>query len=426
MMKKMAYQNVKGTQDFLPEDEAVRSKVRRVLEDIFLVYGCRPLETPILNFKELMTSKYSGGAEIVKEMYSLRDQGQRELSLRYDLTIPFAKVVAMNPDIRMPVKRYEIGKVFRDGPIKAGRYREFTQCDVDVVGVESQAAEAELMQMAVLVFRELKLDITISYNNRKVMAGMLEVMGVADRDIAGVTLTLDKIKKIGIVGVSEELLMKGINQSSIERIKNWLQVEADMDLSYLEQYIEQNEQLRQGVKEVKELENLLIYLDLGKVCIFNPFLARGLEIYTGTVYEIFLRNGTITSSIGSGGRYDNAIGGLIGSGESYSTVGLSFGLDVIFAAMKVQPLESAIEIDYYIIPIQTQKESLKVAAVFRQKGFRVEVDLTNRKVGKALERANKMRISAVIIIGETEVNNNQVMIKNLQTGEERVESFSFN
>lgn len=425
-MKKMAYQNVKGTQDFLPEDEAVRSKVRRVLEDIFLVYGCRPLETPILNFKELMTSKYSGGAEIVKEMYSLRDQGQRELSLRYDLTIPFAKVVAMNPDIRMPVKRYEIGKVFRDGPIKAGRYREFTQCDVDVVGVESQAAEAELMQMAVLVFRELKLDITISYNNRKVMAGMLEVMGVADRDIAGVTLTLDKIKKIGIVGVSEELLMKGINQSSIERIKNWLQVEADMDLSYLEQYIEQNEQLRQGVKEVKELENLLIYLDLGKVCIFNPFLARGLEIYTGTVYEIFLRNGTITSSIGSGGRYDNAIGGLIGSGESYSTVGLSFGLDVIFAAMKVQPLESAIEIDYYIIPIQTQKESLKVAAVFRQKGFRVEVDLTNRKVGKALERANKMRISAVIIIGETEVNNNQVMIKNLQTGEERVESFSFN
>ncbi|WP_328286256.1 histidine--tRNA ligase [Peribacillus psychrosaccharolyticus] len=426
MMKKMAYQNVKGTQDFLPEDEAVRSKVRRVLEDIFLVYGCRPLETPILNFKELMTSKYSGGAEIVKEMYSLRDQGQRELSLRYDLTIPFAKVVAMNPDIRMPFKRYEIGKVFRDGPIKAGRYREFTQCDVDVVGVESQAAEAELMQMAVLVFRELKLDITISYNNRKVMAGMLEVMGVADRDIAGVTLTLDKIKKIGIVGVSEELLMKGINQSSIERIKNWLQVEADIDLSYLEQYIEQNEQLRQGVEEVKELENLLTYLNLGKVCIFNPFLARGLEIYTGTVYEIFLRNGTITSSIGSGGRYDNAIGGLIGSGESYSTVGLSFGLDVIFAAMKVQPLESAIEIDYYIIPIQTQKESLKVAAVFRQKGFRVEVDLTNRKVGKALERANKMRISAVIIIGETEVNNNQVMIKNLQTGEERVESFSFN
>lgn len=194
-MKKMAYQNVKGTQDFLPEDEAVRSKVRRVLEDIFLVYGCRPLETPILNFKELMTSKYSGGAEIVKEMYSLRDQGQRELSLRYDLTIPFAKVVAMNPDIRMPFKRYEIGKVFRDGPIKAGRYREFTQCDVDVVGVESQAAEAELMQMAVLVFRELKLDITISYNNRKIMAGILEVMGVADRDIAGVTLTLDKIKK---------------------------------------------------------------------------------------------------------------------------------------------------------------------------------------------------------------------------------------
>lgn len=141
-MKKMDYQNVRGTQDFLPEQEVVRRKIRRTLEDTFILYGCKPLETPILNYTELMASKYAGGAEILQEMYTLTDRGERDLALRYDLTIPFAKVVAMNPHLAMPFKRYEIGKVFRDGPIKAGRFREFTQCDVDIVGVQSQIAEA--------------------------------------------------------------------------------------------------------------------------------------------------------------------------------------------------------------------------------------------------------------------------------------------
>lgn len=136
-MKKMDYQNVKGTQDFLPNAEGVRRTVRRTLEDVFIQYGCKPLETPILNYTELLASKYAGGAEILEEMYTLSDRGERDLALRYDLTIPFAKVVAMNPDLKLPFKRYEIGKVFRDGPIKTGRFREFTQCDVDIVGVES-------------------------------------------------------------------------------------------------------------------------------------------------------------------------------------------------------------------------------------------------------------------------------------------------
>ena len=132
----MDYQNVKGTQDYLSNQEMIKRNIRRTLEDTFIAYGCHPLETPILNYTELMASKYAGGAEILQEMYRLTDRGERDLALRYDLTIPFAKVVAMNPTIPMPFKRYEIGKVFRDGPIKAGRYREFTQCDVDIVGVE--------------------------------------------------------------------------------------------------------------------------------------------------------------------------------------------------------------------------------------------------------------------------------------------------
>lgn len=132
--EKMDYQNVRGTQDYLPEHEMIRREIKRRLEDTFIAYGCSPLETPILNYTDLMASKYAGGAEILQEMYTLTDRGAHDLALRYDLAIPFAKVVAMNPTIPMPFKRYEIGKVFRDGPIKAGRYREFTQCDVDIVG----------------------------------------------------------------------------------------------------------------------------------------------------------------------------------------------------------------------------------------------------------------------------------------------------
>lgn len=160
-MKKMNYQNVKGTQDYLPEERMTRRYIRRTLEDTFIQYGCKPLETPILNYEDLLSSKYAGGAEILEEMYTLSDRGERDLALRYDLTIPFAKVIAMNPALQMPFKRYEIGKVFRDGPIKAGRYREFIQCDVDVVGVKAQIAEAELMIMALDIFKRLDLDVMI-------------------------------------------------------------------------------------------------------------------------------------------------------------------------------------------------------------------------------------------------------------------------
>lgn len=309
-MKKMAYQNVKGTQDYLPQDEAIRNQVKRTLEDVFLLYGCQSIETPILNYTELLASKYGGGAEILKEMYTLTDQGKRELALRYDLTIPFAKVVAMNPGIRKPFKRYEIGKVFRDGPIKAGRFREFTQCDVDIVGVESQAAEAELMMMAIEAFQKLGLDVRIQYNNRKLLAGMLEVLGVPKSEIADVTLTLDKLEKISIEGVSQELERKQVAVETINAIRSWLKIGKIIDLNFFKGLATDNILLQEGVKALSELKGLLKYLQLEDICIFNPFLARGLEIYTGTVYEIFLADGELKSSIGSGGRYDNAIGGL--------------------------------------------------------------------------------------------------------------------
>ena|SRR5699024_3110859 len=426
-MKKMDYQNVKGTQDYLPNAEVVRRRIRRTLEDVFIQYGCKPLETPILNYTELLASKYGGGAEILDEMYTLTDRGERELALRYDLTIPFAKVVAMNPTLKMPFKRYEIGKVFRDGPIKTGRLREFTQCDVDIVGVDSQLAEAELMVMALDAFRKLDLGVTIQYNNRKLLAGMLDVFGTESEKINKAVLILDKLEKIGLEAVISELNNQGLSNSTVILIKQFLTDERNSSFSYFETYSEQNDQVRQGLNELRELESYLEFLGANKQCVFNPFLARGLEIYTGTVYEIFLSDQSIKSSIGSGGRYDNAIGGLIGTNENFSTVGISFGLDVIYTIMSSsdKELEDNPNVDYYIIPLGAPKEALLVANDLRKEGYKVEYEIGDKKLGKSLEKANRERVHYVIIIGEDEVKNNQFKIKDMFSGDERIESYQF-
>jgi histidyl-tRNA synthetase len=334
----------------------------------------------------------------------------------------------MNPTLKMPFKRYEIGKVFRDGPIKTGRFREFTQCDVDIVGVDSQIAEAELMVMALDAFRKLDLNVTIQYNNRKLLTGMLDIFGTEYEKINKVVLILDKLEKVGLEAVVYELNDQGLSNSTVNLIMQFLTDDGNSNFSYFESFSEQNEEVREGLNELKELESYLEFLSVNKQCVFNPFLARGLEIYTGTVYEIFLADQSIKSSIGSGGRYDNAIGGLIGTNENFSTVGISFGLDVIYTAMSSteKELKENPNVDYYVVPLGTQKESLLVANYLRNKGYKVEFEMSNKKLGKALDKANKEKFRNVIIIGENEVKNNQFKVKDMITGDESIESYQFN
>lgn len=426
-LKKLKDQNVKGTMDYLPEEEQIRRKVRRTLEDTFIQYNCLPLETPILNEQKLLASKYAGGDEILEEMYTLTDRGKRELALRYDLTIPFAKVVAMNPGLRMPFKRYEIGKVFRDGPVKPGRFREFTQCDVDITGVSSQMAEAELMEMAFDIFTQLGLNVTIQYNNRKLLAGMLQTLSIPGTRLNDVILTLDKLEKIGIDGVKQELQQKNISPEAIRNIERYAQEWLGQDLTYFKQFASENENVQVGLNELSELTSYLDGLNVLKNCAFNPFLARGLDIYTGTIYEIFLNDQSISSSIGSGGRYDHAIGGLLGSEESISTVGISFGLDVIFTALKERKSSFVKEEkpDYVVIPIDAKREALMVASAYRKLGYRIEVDMSEKRIGKSLERANKRGIEKVILVGNEEVTNNEIRVKILKEGREESISFHF-
>lgn len=411
--------NVKGTQDYLPSEQLIRNHIKDTLEKTFKIYGFKPLETPIINYNELLAYKYGGGEEIIKEIYRLSDQGNRKLALRYDLTIPFSKVIGMNPKIRLPFKRYEIGKVFRDGPIKKGRMREFVQCDIDIVGVKNVSAEAELMEIAKYVFEQLNLEINIQYNNRKLLVGILTSLGICENDFNSIILSLDKLEKIGVDGVLEELSVKAINSTHIFKLKELLYDKKINTLTYIKEKFS-HPLINSGLDELEELQSYLSFLNIESIATFNPFLARGLNIYTGTIYEIFMKNGSISSSIGSGGRYDEIIGKFLNVKQSYPTVGLSFGLDVIFSAISdnTQNLLPKNFIDLYIIPIDTMKESLSLATLIRKNyGIKVEVDLSKRKLKKAMSYADKENIPYIIILGEEELNNQILEIKNMHTGE---------
>lgn len=399
----------RGTSDYFGKDQELRHYIRKILESAFERYGYQEAETPILNHYETLAQKYAGGAEILKEIYRLQDQGQRELALRYDLTIPFARLVGQNK--QSSFRRYEIGKVFRDGPIKAGRLREFTQADVDVVGVKSLMAEAELMMMILDVFYYLSIKVEIQYNNRKLLEDVLKRAGVEESQLGDTILSLDKIEKIGQPAVAAELLEKGLESNVIEQLftdMNNIQ-ENGLDAGFIE---------GEGGKELKELQTYIKALGMEYQTRFTPYLARGLDIYTGTVLEVFLKESAINSSVASGGRYDNIIGSFLGDkGQEYPAVGISFGLDVIYQALVEKGEDAEEKIDVFIIPLETPVESLELARSLRMQDYKVLLEM-KRSLRKSLDYANKMGIPWVIVLGREEIENNIVKIKNMTTGTE--------
>lgn len=397
--------NPRGTRDYYGKEQQLRQYIRQTLETVFEQYGYEEAETPVLNYYETLAQKYAGGAEILKEVYQLSDQGGRQLALRYDLTVPFARLVGTNPQLSSFYRRYEIGKVFRDGPVKTGRLREFTQCDVDMVGVNSILAEAELMAMALDIFERLDLEVVISYNNRQLLENILEETGIQAERYSEVILSLDKLDKIGQTAVAKELNQKGFAYPIIENI-----------FTRLNQFAQDSREELMGSEELQELRSYLKALGIEEKTRFNPGLARGLDIYTGTVFEVFLENSSITSSIASGGRYDRIIGNFLGDGADYPTVGMSFGLDVIFQALLEQGAMGQTNIDVFIIPLDTGVEALKLAQALRKKQVRVLVEMKERKLKKSLDYANKSLIPYVIVLGSREVETGIVSLKNMLTG----------
>jgi len=389
-------QNVKGTYDYLPREQIRRQEVINTLQVAFERYGFCPIETPILNYMDVLSSKYAGGSEIMKEVYALTDQGNRDLGLRYDLTIPLSKFIGMNKkDLRFPFMKYEIGKVFRDGPIKLGRKREFIQADVDVIGSNSIYTEIELFLLTAAIAEMLNL----------------------------------KIEKISRKAIREELKNKEMNQDAIEELLIYLDLPfTDLWNTILSEADRKNPELLEfkrliEITEYMNYTNELIYSENIRFE-FCPSLARGLEVYTGTIWEVFMKPeiSTITSSIAAGGRYDKIIGKFIDSDEQYPAAGMTFGVDVIMEVINErEPLSKQTPVEYLILPLSGyETQALMLANKIRRMGINVLVDPSGKKIKNAINFADKSGIEYMSIIGEDEVKNQNVTIKYLPKHTEKI------
>lgn len=416
----MELQTAKGVRDFSPEHKIARDKIVNTLRKVFELYGYNPLETPVIERFDVLSSKYAGGEEILKETFTFRDQGNRELALRYDLTVPMCRFVGMNPNLKMPFKRYQLGDVFRDGPIKLGRYRQFAQCDVDIVGCKEMIADAEILALAERAFRELKLDAYIKVNNRKLLNGILEEAGITENK-EDIILTIDKLEKISIEDVQKELDEKGLDEKTMDKLFSMLRSRKENAelLKELRQKIT-NAEGREGIAELESLFEYLKQFNVRSVKL-DISLARGLSYYTGTVFECFMKKSEIKSSIAAGGRYDRMIGKLLQSTQEYPAVGISFGLDVIADAMSQKEKKKTVA-DVFVIPIKAQKECIPILEELRAGGIRAEMDIMGRGISKNLTYANSYAIPFVIIIGEEELKQKKVKLKNMKSGTEELVS----
>ncbi len=409
----MKLMNVRGTFDYMPKDMMIRNKITDTLRKNFEKYGYLPIETPILNYYDLLSYKYDDGAEILNEIYKLTDQGDRNLGLRYDLTVPFCKVVGLNKDLQMPFRRYEIGRVFRNGPVKLGRTREFYQCDVDVVGIDNRYIEAEQMVMAVNTYRDLGIDIFIKYNNRKLMSGLILEAGIEEDKVPLVIGVIDKKEKVSpedLVLMLEDL---AITKDKIDKLLNLF----DKEFSDYEKMTDANDLIIEGVNEIKELNNYLSELGILDDCKFVSTLARGLSIYTGLVFEFYDKKQRLSCAIGAGGRYNKIITNFMDNGQEYPAVGLSFGLEPIYVILKEEMKDEPIS-DVYMVPLDTNVDVLRLATSIRSVGFRVLIEMNKRKVGKCFEYAERNNIPYVMIVGNDEVSTGKYKIKDMNKKEE--------
>ena len=410
-MKIINTQNLKGVTDYYGREQLIRNKIIDILKETFENYGYLPLDSSILYNYDILAYKYQDGAEILNEIYTLTDQGNRQLGLRYDLTIPFCKVISNEKELRLPFRRYEIGKVFRNGPVKLGRCREFYQCDIDVVGIDGVDIEIEQMLLVLNVFSKLGINIVIKWNNRKLMSALIKYVGIREEQVDLVIGVIDKLEKLSTDELIKEFERINIDAEMVGKLLSIF----TKDIDYYNNLFIDDPLYQEALGEINELNNKLESLGIKDKTKFTPTLARGLSIYTGTVFEFYDMEERLTCSLGGGGRYNKIITDFISDGNIYPAVGLSFGLEPIYTIIK-EELSNENLVNTYIIPMDTEIECLKLAEMLRKNNINVLVELNKKKIKKCFEYANKENIKYVIVIGSNEIESNNYTIKDMVTG----------
>lgn len=411
-----------GTRDFLPEDMIAREYVTGIIKGVFEGYGYDPMETPALEFSEVLKGKYG---EEEKLIYEFKDKGGRDLALRYDLTVPMSRVIAANPQLPKPFKRYQISRVWRYDNPQRGRYREFWQCDVDIVGSKSMLADAELVILAVDVFRALGFrDFRIKINNRKILNAMCSYAGIEEGRKVEALRGLDKIDKIGVKGFAENLKEKGFSPDCVGKVLEFIQMsgKANDILSVASERLSGYEQGVEGVEELREIIRILRELGIDEESyVIDLSLARGLDYYTGPIYEIAITNPKI-GSLSGGGRYDKLIGSF--AGMDVPATGISLGLERIIDVMKELGMTSLPKTKTLVlvssIDEKTGLDALRIAQRLRLAGIAVRTDVMGeRKITRQLKYADSLGIPYAIIIGPREMEKGTLKLKMMNKREEK-------
>lgn len=438
-----------GTRDFGPAIVRKRNYIFSTIKNVFELYGFQPLETPAMENLDTLMGKYgeegdklifkilNNGLDNPEKEKQLREdfekalqgkntKGLTERALKYDLTIPFARYVAMNHgQLTFPFKRYQVQPVWRADRPQRGRYREFYQCDADVVGSKSLLNEIELVNIYAAVFDTLKIPVEVKINNRKILQALAEISGGADR-MTDITIAIDKLDKIGIEKVKEELTGRGLNIQQVETIDNYLSVakysgDNETILAELSKLFENNAVGAEGINELQFILNNTSSLAYSSKILVDPTLARGLNYYTGSIFEVKAMT-VAMGSIGGGGRYDD-LTGLFGV-PNIPGVGISFGVDRIYDVIEELNLfPEDVHISTQVLFFNVgEKESWKAFGLMqqlRQRGIRTELFHETAKFDKQFKYAEKKNIPYIIIIGEKELNDDTCNVKNLSTSEQQ-------
>src|SRR3989344_2047736 len=400
----MTFQTPKGTRDWPPEEMRKLQFVTDTLRRVFEKYGFQSIDTPAFESFDVLAAKGGAGEAIKEEIYYFKDKSDREIGLRFDLTVPLARFIINNPNIPKPFKRYAIGKAWRYDNPQAQRYREFWMADVDIVGSNSLMADAECLSVAVECMRSLGFKkFYIRVNNRKFLESLFMAKGIQKDRIVDLFRTIDKLDKLGEEGVLKELAEKGFDGKNIITLING---------GYKKEYSKV-----EGALELEELMKLAKVVGIGKNLKIDLSLVRGLEYYTGPVFEVFA-GGTV--SCGGGGRYDRLIKNL--GGPDLPATGISFGLDRLVNIMtdskmfRLNPKTICM-----VAPVndRSRKEALKIVNALRDEGVNCDSDVSGKKLGKLLEYASSLSIPYAIIVGEKELKKKAVVLRNMKNGKER-------